>query len=51
MTQILVTLEESGNPSLIKNAIAMIKGVRHVLVKRSEDAAEDSLVCDRLKSL
>lgn len=50
MTQIVVTLEDNGNPSLIKSAIAMIKGVRQVFVKNSEDSVEDSVVRNRLKA-
>lgn len=50
MTQIVVTLEDNGNPSLIKSAIAMIRGVRQVFVKNSEDSVEDSVVTNRLKA-
>ena len=32
MTQIVVTLEEGTDTSLIRNAIRMIKGVKHTVV-------------------
>lgn len=50
MTQIVVTLEDNGNASLIKSAIAMIKGVRQVFVKKTDEAGEDSVVSERLKA-
>lgn len=50
MTQILVTLEDNGNPSLIQNAIAMIKGVRQVFIKKTTNIVEDQVVNQRLKA-
>lgn len=50
MTQIVVTLEEGTNVSLIQNAIEMIKGVRKALVKRIEKNKYDSLVSKRLEA-
>lgn len=50
MTQILVTLEEGTNPSLIRNAIEMIKGVRKTLVTKTEKNKYDSIVSKRLQA-
>lgn len=48
MTQIVVTLEDGSNASLIQNAIEMIKGVRNAFVKKTERTRSDAVVSKRL---
>lgn len=50
MTQILVTLEEGTNASLVQSAIEMIKGVRNALVKKPEKNRYDAVVSKRLQA-
>lgn len=48
MTQIVVTLEEGSDTSLIRNTIKMIKGVKNTLVKKSAAKDTDSLSQSKL---
>jgi len=50
MTQIVVTLEDGSNASIIRNAIKMIKGVKHTIVKKSEPLTHKSIVSQRLQA-
>lgn len=51
MTQIVVTLEEGTNLSIISNAIKMIKGVKNTIVTNWESESDQSKTIKRLNAL
>lgn len=50
MTQIVVTLEEGSNLSIVRNAIKMIKGVKNAIVTHLETESDQRNKAQRLKA-
>lgn len=50
MAHIVVTLEDGYNASIIRNAIKMIKGVKHAIVEKSEPLTQKNVVSQRLNA-
>lgn len=50
MTQIVVTIEDNCNISLIKEAISQLRGVKNTIVRSIKHEETDALVASRLKA-
>lgn len=48
MTQIVVTLEDNSNLSIIRAAINQLRGVKNIIVRRIEQNDSDTRVASRL---